>query len=103
MKIGKKLRSIWHNIYYTMTFRKGREFAMRCKDVVHQIDLRNENQPGLQKFRINLHLSLCQACKNYSDASLAIRQAVRNAVKLQEQPERLEKLNNNLLKKYSEK
>ncbi len=77
-KLTKKLRFIWHEIFYFRANSARVEFGMRCKNVVEQIELQTKNQSAAEKLRVILHLSLCQACKNYFDASRALDRAITN-------------------------
>ena len=74
---------------------------MRCEHVAEIVDL---GKPlGLKdRVRFLLHLSLCQACKNYFDATKAIKAAIKNLVLNRPQSLDLSKLNRELLKKHAQ-
>lgn len=75
----KSLRFIWHVFYYVLAPKKAVEYAMRCKDVTEKIDLADQIRTPQEQFRIKLHLSLCQACNNYKESSVILRNAIRIA------------------------
>lgn len=103
MSLKEKLRYYWHETYYAVVSERGIEFAMSCKDVTERIDLGNMPTSFVDRLRFRLHLSLCQACLNYSNMSKALRRAVRELMKLGESPFNMEKLNQQLLKKFGRK
>jgi hypothetical protein len=101
-KIGIKARRIWHDLYYSLTFRPGLRFALRCQQAAEIIDL-GETPPTLfARFRFVLHLSLCQACKNYFDSSQDLKKAIKNSVLNQTQKFDMLSFNRELVKKYSQ-
>lgn len=102
MKISEWIRHFWHELYYLLVSERGEKFALKCKEAVHQIDLAQPQKP-LDQIRLNLHLSLCQACQNYFDLSTALRKSVRILIKKNENPDRLAVLNEQLMSKYSKK
>jgi hypothetical protein len=73
---------------------------MTCKHVVEQIDLRERPDTWLERFRLTLHLSLCQACSYYFKASRALQHAVRDMTNSSLNAIDLRKLNYDLLEKY---
>jgi hypothetical protein len=77
------------------------DFAMRCQHVAEAVDV-GVKPPNLKNyFRFYLHLSLCQACKNYFDVSRTLRRAVLQMVRKNHRPAEIERLNKELLAKYS--
>ena len=75
MKPTKTLRKYWHDAYYALASDRAVTFAMLCRDVAHEIDLAHADHGWSEKVRLRLHLSLCQACKNYFDVSVALKEA----------------------------
>lgn len=69
MNFRKKIRLIWHTIYYRFSGPKGVDFALMCRDVAYHIDHSPKPNSFVHQFRFWLHISLCQACKNYYDYS----------------------------------
>lgn len=102
MNIKKRIRHYWHDLYYAVSPDKGVDFAMKCKDAAEMIDLKKIPADFLGKARFYLHLSLCQACSNYFEASRALKQAVQNLVGKNE-ANHIKKLNEDLLKKHAKK
>jgi hypothetical protein len=82
---------------------RGVEFAMKCKEVAERIDLGEVSPTWIGRFRFRLHLSFCQACRNYSDASKALKRAVRELVLGSEKPLHLDRLNKELMEKHARK
>ena len=100
MPLGKQIRQIWHDIFYAKSSEKRVEFAMRCKDVVHHIDHGISGLGWKDRFRLKLHLSLCQACKNYWDFSRFLNRSVKALLGKNASEPELEKLNKRLLDKF---
>lgn len=102
MALDERLRQIWHDFFYKVGKQRAVRLALRCQDVATQIDL-EEQQTLIQYFRFKLHLSLCQACKNYDNTSVVLKTAIKNLINNDEISEdaRLEKLNKELLIKHS--
>ncbi len=98
MKLGHKIRKIAHDIYYKNASKKKLEFSLICRDVTAAIDLRQKPKTITDKFRIWLHLNLCQACKNYHDVSLVFSKAIKKNPS--QDAERLEMMNKLLMKKF---
>jgi tagatose-1,6-bisphosphate aldolase non-catalytic subunit AgaZ/GatZ len=102
VQLKERLRHYWHELYYKLASPAGVEFGMRCKHVVEQIDLGDEPATWRGWFRLKLHLSFCQACNYYFKASKALRRAVQEMAKSSSQTAiDLEKINQELLKKYT--
>jgi hypothetical protein len=98
MKIGQKIRNIWHDVYYRNASKQRQTFALKCQDVTWTIDLRQKPTTIIDHFRFLLHLSLCQACKNYFDVSKALSNGLKNR-----RPSpviNIDKINISLLEKY---
>ncbi len=74
---------------------------MTCKHVVEQIDLGDPPATWRAWFRLKLHLSFCQACNYYFKASRALGRAVREMTKHSGDSVDVEKINQELLKKYA--
>lgn len=101
-KLNKKIRHYWHDLYYYFASKKGVDFAMTCQDATAKIDLSDQAKTTTDKARVKLHLSLCQACNNYHTFSQVLRRALRKITATQKSKRSdLEKLNHDLLKKYS--
>ena len=101
MKFTERFRKYWHDLYYSFKPKARVKFALRCQDAAERIDLGQPSRPLINRVRFQLHLSVCQACKNYEIASRVLKQAVVRMVKNQETS--LHKLNQELLKKFSRK
>jgi hypothetical protein len=98
----ERLRHFWHELYYKLTFQAGSNFALTCKQAVEHINVVDPStQTWQMKFRLRLHLSLCQACVNYVKASRALGKAAREFMKSSDVSIDIEKLNQELLKKYT--
>lgn len=103
-KLRKKIRHYWHNIYFAITADKGADFAMTCKEVTEEIDLPSSDSNSLQKARVKLHVSLCQACHNYYSFSQILKKLTRKFFISQKLDEKkIEQLNRKLLNKYQKK
>lgn len=100
-KFSEILRGIWHDIYYFFATDKGVQFAMKCKDAAEQVDLGiSKNRTG--RFRYFLHITLCQGCRNYEKTSDTLKSAVKKTLEKNPKSDRLDRLNNELLKKYTD-
>ncbi len=99
MKLMEKIRKHWHDSYYFFASDKGVQFAMTCQEAAEQVDVRTSKK-GRNYFRFYLHLSLCQGCQNYFSLTKALKKAIRNTISKNEKPERLKKLNQELLAKH---
>ena len=94
-----KFHSLWHDVYYKFSGDRGIEFAMRCRDVATIIDMHEPPRTWLGRFRFRLHLSLCQACKNYYSVSVLLRTGLKKLIaKRNKGADNLERLNKTLLK-----
>lgn len=98
----KKIRQYWHDLYYFLASKAGVDFAMTCQDATAKIDLRDQNKSAVDKARVNLHISLCQACNNYYTfsrvLSLAIKKLLTNNTNNKSE---IDNLNKELLKRHS--
>lgn len=101
MKLIQKLRKFWHDAYYAIAPRSAREFAMRCQDVAAQVDIPDSVDTPQKKLQHLLHMSLCQACRNYRGYSQWLNHEA-TLIKVQEaDSSRIEKLNARLLEIHS--
>ncbi len=98
MKVTQKARQYWHDLYYSLAGDRGVAFAMTCKEVTSKIDLTDK-----RNFRFWLHLSLCQACKNYLKLTQALRKGAQSFSKNSKKPIDVNRLNKDLLNKFSNK
>jgi hypothetical protein len=74
---------------------------MKCKDVSAKIDLKEIPKGLYGRFRFWVHIQLCRACKNYLEFSRALSKATKNYAKTTVSNEDVDKINQNLLKKFS--
>ena len=74
---------------------------MTCKDVTEKIDLGQVPPTWVGRFRLRLHLSFCQACKNYFDVCQELRRIVRGLVEKSLTQTEIERLNQELIKKFA--
>lgn len=102
LNITKKIKKLWHDLYYKLANKKLINFALTCQEATAKVDLSDQNKNILSSFRLNLHLSLCQSCSNYSKTSLHINTSFKELKKINLiHPQKIEELNKELLKKYS--
>ncbi|MEO5667464.1 MAG: hypothetical protein ABIR96_05355 [Bdellovibrionota bacterium] len=95
-------RRIWHDAYYAVSGKPGLNFAMLCRDVAEMIDLKTTPTTLVGKVRFKLHLSLCQACWNYSEFSKRIQELMKLLVEEKAAAQKnAEALNQDLLKTFS--
>lgn len=73
---------------------------MTCKEVVGQLDLPESPRGFRPAVRHALHLSFCEACRNYRKLSVALRKALRVYANNNPPASDLERLNQDLLRKY---
>ena len=99
MKLSFKIRKIWHDFFYRSANKKVIKFARSCQNVTADIDLQHIPIGVAGHFRFWLHLSLCQACKNYYDVSRAFSKALRKNP--QQLDINVESLNQILLNRHS--
>lgn len=71
------VRRLWHDFYYRISGQRGARFALRCRQVAEVVDLKGSEKTFTERFQIALHLSLCQACRNYSDFSSGLQKKVQ--------------------------
>jgi hypothetical protein len=100
MKFTKKIQKIWHDLYYKVVSEKGVRFALTCQQTAEHVDM-GESKSSQKRIRFLLHISLCQGCKNYLVLSKALKKAIKLAIARNENPDRLESLNQELLNKYA--
>ena len=101
MKFSQKVRQIWHDAFYKNASKERAEFALKCQDVTARIDLHEKPNSFSGYFRYWLHLSLCQACKNYYDYSRILSHAFKKSPS--SSTINLEKINKSLIEKYGKK
>ena len=101
MRLRDKLRHWWHDFYHCYGSEMAKQFAMNCHDVAEKADLGLKNASITARFRFRLHLSLCQDCHNYGEASAALKKAINKLLQSKKNPEQLKKLNKELLKRHS--
>lgn len=75
-------------------------FAMRCKEVARHIDLNDSKMNAVGRFRMILHLSLCQACTNYRAFSVVLRKQAKQLTVREVSSEEIKTLNNRLLNHF---
>ena len=97
------IRKIWHDLFYALVSDQTAEFAMRCRNVVAQVDTPEENDSWRLAFRIKLHMSLCQACANYIVFSRFLNQKMALLSKQDFNERDLIDLNQKLLQNYARK
>lgn len=98
MRWSKKIRHIWHELYYTHASKARVDYALRCQEFVHQLETPEKNLSLKSRFRFHLHLSLCQACHNYFKFSQIVRKVLKKKKYESLSPEDLKKFNDRLLK-----
>lgn len=96
-----KLRHIWHEIYFKIASKKAVDFSLKCREVVQHIDLNQKPETLTYKFRFLLHLSFCQACKNYYDFSKFLKKIIIK--KVMNQVTDTKNLNIKLINKFKKK
>lgn len=101
MKLNQKLREIWHHVFYKYAPQKWISFAGKCIDVTADIDLNNRPKNFKEYFSFWLHLSFCQACKNYHEMDKTLSKAIKNSPLLSNID--FVKLNKKLLNRYTQK
>ena len=74
---------------------------MKCKDITAKINLGTIPTGPYSRFRFSLHLILCKACRYYFDSTALLQRAMRKWVREKEKSVNLEKLNQELLQKFS--
>jgi hypothetical protein len=101
-RLEKLIRHFWHDVYYSIFSNKGVDFAMTCREATEKIDLSDQSKTSHDKLRVSLHISLCQACNNYYKFSNLLKNALKKASSFHsDNKKNLEKLNKDLLKKFS--
>jgi hypothetical protein len=76
-------------------------FAMRCQEVAERINMGDSVKTPKQKIRHSLHMSLCQACRNYQGYSTWLNKEATQIKVKKLGGDTLLKLNNRLLKAHS--
>lgn len=101
MSFKNKLRRYWHDLYYFLASDEAAEFAMRCQHVAEIVDLENKQASLKDRFRFYLHLSLCQACANYSKISRVLKRAILKVIS-QPRVTQIVQLNQRLIAKHAD-
>ena len=83
--IERKIRTIWHDLYYSVSGQQGAEFAMTCEEASKYTDLGLSKTSLKQKIRYRLHISLCQICKNYGELTQILKNKIKRIKKDQKQ------------------
>lgn len=100
----KMFRKIWHDVYYYFASDRGVEFAMTCREASEGIDLKDQNKTLKNKFRLKLHMSLCQSCNNYYIFSQSLSRTIKKALFFHKDNQQdLDQLNTKLLEKFSKR
>lgn len=74
---------------------------MRCKDVAARIDLGQIPSTGMERWRFLLHLSLCEACSNYSTITSFLKKVAGEVFPKPTDSAKMNQLNESLLEKFS--
>ena len=77
MKFFRFLRKVWHDSFYGLNVSFLKKTAHTCRHVVESIDLTPQDRSPVERARFYLHLSLCQACKNYYDYSRLLSKKIK--------------------------
>jgi hypothetical protein len=77
LKVGEKVRKIWHDVFVGMNNKRLFLFADTCKNVVTRIDLDEKERSFFEATRFRFHLSMCQACMNYYRFSRSLSNEVK--------------------------
>ena len=100
--VGNKLQGYWHDFFVKFAPQGADDFVMTCKEAVEYMSL-NESPSFIVWIRLRFHLSLCKACLYYFKASKVLKNAVRGiANKSSKFTLDIEKLNNELLRRYAQ-
>lgn len=97
MKLSKVFKKVWHDIYYALAGDKAVSFALTCKETVLEADSKQGSKMSFKKIRFYLHLSLCQACKNYCNFSKMLKRQKNTVVDAAHTGEELIAFNQKLL------
>jgi len=103
MSLVKKTRKLWHDLYYRFAGKRGVNFALRCRDATEIADLGIGSIGIGGKIRFRLHLSLCDACAQYQQVSKVLGGALRGYAAGRPKLPDIDKVNQDLLKKFSSK
>lgn len=96
----KKLREIWHDLYFKFCSPSGEKFALTCQEATEQMNV--ESSRNFKNWlRLKLHLSLCQACVYYFQMGKILKSAAKEFLTKNEKQINLEKLNQELLDRYA--
>ena len=102
--IERKIRSVWHDLYYLVFGDHGADFAMTCEEASKYTDLGLSKTSLKQKIRYRLHVSLCQICKNYSELTEILKNKIKRIQKDQNKfsNREIEEMNKNLFNHHTE-
>lgn len=103
MTRGQRIRKIWHDFFYSRVSAQGVDFALKCQEVAGHVDVPRNQLSFRDRFRFFLHLSLCQACKNYSNFSKGFRRHLKPWAGSQISKSQVQIFNKKLLEKYRQK
>ena len=93
MSFGKLARKIWHDCYYAVGGKTAERLALTCREATDKT-----NHGDLKGFRYWLHISVCQACKNYYSFSAFLR---RQGPRFRVSAAEITQLNKRLLKRFT--
>lgn len=99
MALTKKIIQLWHDLYYFGRPQRRIAFALKCKEVSEIVDLGTQLTRS-KNFRYELHLSLCQPCRNYRDVTIALRDAARLLLGSRRHAVDINAMNERLLKQF---
>lgn len=95
MSLSKKIRKLWHDLYYASSGDQGVWLALTCEEAT-----RLTNTSGRSGLRYWLHLSVCQACKNYAEFSNLVRTYFKSKPVADIAADQLDKFNEKLKNTY---
>ncbi len=97
--IERKIRSVWHDFYYSVSGDHGADFAMTCEEASKYTDLGLSKAGVKQKMRYKLHMSICQVCDNYDEFMAILKNKIKRIQKNQKRKfsdHEIEEMNKNL-------
>lgn len=103
MRLTKKIRRIWHDVYYALTGDSGVDFALRCREVAEIVDQGDEKLNFKRKVQFYLHLSVCQACKNYYEFAKFLKQKIQKLLNQRRPQHEIDELNKKLVDEFKKK
>ncbi len=102
----RKIRFVWHDLYYSVSGDHGADFAMTCEEASKYTDLGLSKTSLKQKIRYRLHISICQICKNYGELTQILKNKIKRIQKDQKQSfsgREIEEMNKNLFTNFTAK